>query len=774
MPSSASNIIQAASEHSYPPFCVVTDNNQADGFSVELLRAALQAMHKEVTFRVGPWAEIKQDLAEGRIQALPLVGRTLEREDLYDFTFPYLTLHGTILVRDSETSIQSLADLRGKQVAVMDGDNAEEFLQRMQLEARVVTTETFEVALRQLAAGQHDAVVIQKLLSLQLMKQLEITNLKSVGPPLQEFVQSFCFAVTKGAHTLLSTLNEGLSIVFADGTFNRLRVKWFAPIEAMEHQRSRIVIGGDSNYPPYEFLDESGQPSGYNVDLTRAVAKELGIDIEIRLGPWAEIRDALEQGKVDLIQGMFYSAERESTYAFSTGHSVVNHVIVGRTNTLLPQSLAELSDRSIAVMDGDILQALAVKQGFADQLNLVKSQEDALRLVAEGTTEFALVAKLPAFYWIHQHRWQNLQVGSQSLISPEYCYAALHGKDRLVRLFSAGLANAKGTGQYREIYAKWLGIYEAPTISWREVLKYSLFTTGPILILLGGSVLWSRSLRQRVTQRTKELQAEVAERQQGELEIRAKNTELDKKNAELERFAYTVSHDLKSPLVTLKSFLGFVEKDLQSGDRERVANDLRFMHSAIDKMNQLLGDLLHFSQTGWQGASSEKVSFRAVVSQALSLLAGPIRKAGVQVSVAEEAIQFCGDQTRLIQIWQNLIDNAVKYRCPDATWPKSIPLVQVGVDTSGKEPTFFVRDNGIGIEPKFQNKIFGLFNQLDPKVDGSGVGLALVARIVELYDGKIWVDSKGCGHGTCFRFTLPGALKDSAKDLNKAFSATSD
>lgn len=768
----AIEIIQAGSEQGYPPFCVVTDGNQADGFSVELLRAALQAMNRKVTFKTGPWNEVKQDLAEGRIQALPLVGKTPEREALYDFTFPYLKLHGAILVREDETDIRSFEDLQGKQIAVMGGDNAEEFLRRSDLDATIITTATFEDALRELAQGRHDAVVIQKLLSLQLQKKFNLHNIKAVGPPLEEFVQSFCFAVRAGDHELLSLLNEGLALVIADGTFNRLRAKWFGPLEGFNYRYKRIVVGGDSAYPPYEYLDDYGQPAGYNVDLTRAIAKQLGIEVDIRLGPWSEIRQELDEGKIDIVQGMFYSAEREAQYDFSPGHSVVNHVAVARTETTMPHNLSDLAGQSIAVMAGDIMHDLAVHHGFDSQLTLATSQEEALHMVAEGKVDLALVAQLPALYWIKKHQWRNLHVAEQSFLSPDYCYAAPHSQHRLTSLFSEGLANVKSTGLYRQIYVKWLGVYEEPRIGWRDILKFSLFTTVPILLLLAGALLWSRALSRQVDSKTAELQEEVAERRRREEEVSEKNAELDQKNAELERFTYTVSHDLKSPLVTLRSFLGFIEKDIQAKNQEKIAKDLVFMHGAIDKMNNLLKDLLRFSQVGWQVVPPESLSFCAVVSEALSLLAGPIRKAGTQVRVTEEPIQLCGDRTRLIQIWQNLIENAVKYRCPDATWPKNIPLVEIGVETTAKETVFFVRDNGIGIDPRFQNKIFGLFNQLDPKAEGSGVGLALVVRIIELYGGKIWVESKGCGHGTCFRFTLPGALNSSTEDPNSPSSVT--
>lgn len=742
-----SSVIKAASEYAYPPFCVVTEENQADGFSVELLRAALKAMHKDVDFKVGPWSEIKQDLAEGRIQVLPLVGRTPEREEYYDFTFPYLTMHGTILVREDETRIRAPEDLHGKQVAVMAGDNAEEFLHRTNLGATIVSTPSFEQAIRELAAGKHDAVVIQKLLALQLIKQLDVTNVKTVGPPLADFVQSFCFAVRKGDKKLLSLLNEGLSIVIADDTFNRLRVKWFAPIEEIETKRSRIVVGGDNNYPPYEFLDENGQPAGYNVDLTRAIAKQMGIAVEIRLGPWGDIRRGLESHQIDIIQSMFYSKERDTTYSFSPAHAVVNHAIVVRSGDALPKSLADLSGKTIVVMDGDIMHDAAVKNGYAKQIVLVKSQEEALRQLASGKYDCALVAKMPAHYWINKHRWKNLQVADQSILSPEYCYAAPRGSDGILPLFSEGLANIKSSGQYRDIYSKWLGVYEKPSVGWRDVLKYSLFTTIPIVIMLIGSILWSRTLRSQVESRTAELQTEIAQRQQKEVEIEAKN-------AELERFTYTASHDLKSPLVTLKAFLGFFEKDLATGNTERIKSDMHYMHTAVNKMNTLLSDLLEISRIGLAVSKPELVSFYDVAHEALVLVAGAINEAAATVKIAEDPIMLYGDRTRLVEIWQNLLDNAIKYRNPEKT-----AAIEVGLDTSPEDPVFYVRDNGMGIDPCFHDKIFGLFNQLNPDIEGSGLGLALVKRIVEFHQGRIWVESEGPGHGACFRFTLPGAIK---------------
>ncbi|MBE0596369.1 MAG: transporter substrate-binding domain-containing protein, partial [Desulfuromonadales bacterium] len=754
-PARAAAVIQSATEYDYPPYCLLDAKGQPDGFSVELLRASLQAMGREVSFKLGPWSEVRQMLAAGEVQVLPLVGRTPEREQLFDFTFPYLTMHGTIVIRDGEMGIRTLGNLAGRQVAVMRGDNAEEFVRRSNLGATVVTTATFEEALRELSEGRHDAVIVQRLVALQLMRQGRLSNLRVVGPPLTEFVQSFCFAVGEGDKQLLSLLNEGLSLVIADGTFRRLHAKWFGPLEAGQKERSRIVVGGDSEYPPFEYLDENGEPAGYNVELTRAIARQMGLEVTFRLGPWGEIREALARDEIDVVQGMFYSPERERTFGFTPAHAVVNHAIVVRANSEIPGSLSALGGKSILVMQGDIMHDAAVELGYGDQLVLVASQEEALAQLAAGEHDCALVATIPAYYWIAKRGWKNLRVADFSVRSPDYCYAVPEKNQRLLALLSEGLANLKATGEYRQIYAKWLGVYENQALPLREILRLSFWIVIPILLLLLGTSLWSWTLRRTVRRRTADLRQEVAERQKREAEIRAKNAELDDYNAELERFTYTVSHDLRSPLVTFKTFLGFLEKDLETGNQERVGKDLYYMHMAADRMGRLLTDLLQIAQVGRVASTREQVSFCQVVDEALTILAGPVAEHGVQVQVADVPLTLLGERSRLVELWQNLIDNAIKYRSPD-----TIPEIRVGVEQTPEGPIFQVGDNGIGIDPRYREKIFGLFDQLNREAQGSGLGLALVKRIVELNKGRIWVESEGCGKGSRFRFTLPAAVSE--------------
>ncbi len=495
--------VLSASEIDYPPFCTVAEDGSANGFSVELLRAALAAAGREVVFKTGLWPEVRGLLERGEIQALPLVGRTPEREEIFDFTFPYMTLHGAIVVRNETKGIRTFADLRGRRVAVLKSDNAEEFLRREDRGIDIRTTSSFKDALLELSRGEHDAVVVQRLVALRLIGELSLSNLQIVNNPMEGFLQDFCFAVREGDRKTLELLNEGLALVMADGTYSHLHAKWFASLELPANHR--FVIGGDHNYPPFEFLDESGLPSGYNVELTRAIAREAGLDVEIRLGPWAEVRNALAQGEIDALQGMLYSAERDLTFDFTPSHTVHHCVGVTRKGDPPPETVEELAGKRIVVQKGDIMHDFALANGLANRMAAVDSQEDALRELARGNYDCALVSRLTADYLVEKNGWDNLAVGRIPLLSPGYCFAVPQGRKALLARLGEGLKAIDKTGEYRRIQEKWMGVYEGSKTDLALILKYVALAVLPFAALLCGFSLWSWSLRKEVANRTEAL-----------------------------------------------------------------------------------------------------------------------------------------------------------------------------------------------------------------------------------------------------------------------------
>lgn len=232
--------------------------------------------------------------------------------------------------------------------------------------------------------------------------------------------------------------------------------------------------------------------------------------------------------------------------------------------------------------------------------------------------------------------------------------------------------------------------------------------------------------------------------------------ELEKRNTELERFTYTVSHDLRSPLVTIRGFLGYLRQDAGSGDLTRFDRDIQRIANAVDRMQALLNDLLELSRVGRLMNLPENIPFGQIVKETVDLVVGSLQAHHIHLNIQEDFPVVHGDRTRLIEIVQNLVSNAAQFmgNQPD-------PIIEIGtrgIDEAGKF-IFFVRDNGVGIDPKFHDRIFGLFNRLDPSIEGTGIGLTLVKRIVEVHGGRIWVESKP-GAGATFLFTLPPAMNE--------------
>jgi signal transduction histidine kinase len=234
---------------------------------------------------------------------------------------------------------------------------------------------------------------------------------------------------------------------------------------------------------------------------------------------------------------------------------------------------------------------------------------------------------------------------------------------------------------------------------------------------------------------------------------------LRERNEELMRFIYTVSHDLKSPLVTIQTFLGYLEKDMGSGDPAKVATDIGYIRKASGKMVELLDDILELSRVGRKVQPPEDVTLKALVGDALDVVAGAVAAAGIKVQVTPEPLVLTGDRRRLLELLQNLLDNAVKFM-----GDQSAPTIEVGAEFRDGNWVLFVRDNGIGIDPRHQAKLFGLFEKLHPGFPGNGIGLAIVKRIVEVHGGRIWAESEGTGRGTTFRFTLRNTRRQPPRD----------
>jgi len=256
---------------------------------------------------------------------------------------------------------------------------------------------------------------------------------------------------------------------------------------------------------------------------------------------------------------------------------------------------------------------------------------------------------------------------------------------------------------------------------------------------------------------------DITERKRANHERRSLLKALETKNDELERFTYTVSHDLRSPLVTIQGFVEMLQIDLEQNEKEKMVSDLQYIANSATKMDALLKETLQLSRIGRVTNPPEEVPFGEFAKEALEQTTEQIKSSGVEVSVAKDFPTVRVDRIRIVEVLVNLIVNSINYM-GDQPQPK----IDLGyrVEGESKETVFFVKDNGIGIDPSQHDKVFELFYKADSSSKGTGAGLAIVKRIIEVHNGRIWIESEK-GKGCTICFTLPVGTDDKGERMSR-------
>lgn len=240
---------------------------------------------------------------------------------------------------------------------------------------------------------------------------------------------------------------------------------------------------------------------------------------------------------------------------------------------------------------------------------------------------------------------------------------------------------------------------------------------------------------------------EISDRKQNEQALQKLAEELNRSNKELEQFAYIASHDLQEPLRIIQMYLDLLllrYKDKLGSDAEE------FIHYAQDgsrRSQKLIRDLLEYARIGNKPPEPAMFSFEYALERALSDLQLLIRESGAEIT-SDPLPSLTADGMQITQLFQNLISNAIKYRTEQK------PRIHVSARKKAREWIFSIRDNGVGIEPQYRDRIFAIFQRLHKGMDGTGIGLAICKKIVERHGGRIWVESRR-GDGSTFYFSLP-------------------
>jgi polar amino acid transport system substrate-binding protein len=525
-------------------------------------------------------------------------------------------------------------------------------------------------------------------------------------------------------------------------------------------------VGGDRDYPPYEFIDKDGQPSGYNVELTRAIANVMGMTVQFRLGGWSEMREALQTGKIDVLQGMSYSEERAREVDFSLPHAVVNHAVFARKDSPNVNSLAELEGKAVAVHRSGIMHDYLVRGGFKGRLVLTDTPADAMRQLAAGKTDYAVVAIVPGMYIIRELKLTNLIPVVRNVATHRYCYAVDKGNVELISRFNEGLAILKKTGQYEQIYNKWLGVLEPAHVDLRTIAKYAAVVVVPLFLLLSGFALWSRTLHGQVALRTADLTREIAERKHAEEELRLNQQQLVQadKLAALGVLVSGVAHEINNPTGLILLDVPILKR--AHADTARILQAYHESHGDFSigglpysEMREQIPRILDEMQEGRRDDLADKtdLDLNTVVRTALRLVDPTIRKATSHflADYAEGLPPVRGNGQRIEQVVVNLVLNACQ-ALPDTERGVSITT---RYNHSTSNVLLVVRDEGIGITAENLPRLTDPFFTTKRESGGTGLGLSVSDGIVKDHGGYLVFDSSP-GAGTTVTLALPAAREE--------------
>ena len=545
------------------------------------------------------------------------------------------------------------------------------------------------------------------------------------------------------------------------------------------------TVGGDFNYPPYEFIDKAGKPAGFNVDLTRAIAEVMGFNVTIRLGQWSEMRRALDSGEVDIVQGMAFSPERTGEVDFSTPHALLYQSIWTRRDDRRIRSLEDLRGKTVIVMRNSIMQDFM--RGFDPGANLIltDSLADALKLLNQGRYDCALVSKLTGKYLEKELGLKRIIPVAQPIITQPYGYAVKKGNLELLGKFNEGLAILKRTGQYQEIHNRWLGVLEPQPVSWRRTARYVALVALPLLLILGGTVVWSRTLQKQVAQRTRDLAREVAEKQRALEESRLHQDQLVQadKMASLGILVAGVAHEINNPngliLLNLPLFEETFRRSLpileehfrEHGDfslgrhrysrlRDEIPLMLAETQDAAKRIKRIVTELKDFSRRD-TAELTEAIDLNVVVQAAVRLVDNAIVKSSHRLSASygEELPPIRGSSQRVEQVVVNLLLNALQ-----ALEGKGKQIAVATSFESGRGVVLLtVRDEGRGIAAEDLPRLTDPFFTTKREEGGTGLGLSVSAGIVKEHGGSLSFGSQP-GQGTTVTLALP-AKSESGKGI---------
>ncbi|MDB6124694.1 MAG: Histidine kinase [Pedosphaera sp.] len=536
------------------------------------------------------------------------------------------------------------------------------------------------------------------------------------------------------------------------------------PEKAWLQQHPVVYWGVDPYWPPFSSLDEQGRASGINVEIVELIAKRTGLNVRlVKTATWSETLRKTSTGEIHFIGGIARTEKRErlQNLHFSEAYCSFPTAIITRKDMPFLTSLNELVSKKIALPRNYATTEELLRAYPNTHVVLTDTEEQSMLMVAGNEADATALNLASASHIVHMRGLANLKISGFTDVDFFLRMAVRNDLPELHSILGKGLATLDKK-EVEAIYSKYIlpeTLAELHWKAWRRRALYFILITGTALV---GVLLWNRKLAAEIRRR------KAAEKDLGQArdrleeharkldhhaaEMEGLNRKLVSVNKDLESFSYTVSHDLKSPLRRLRSFVDLLQED--SGDTLNVEGReyLTIVNHEARRMSELIEDLLAFARIGRAEIHPTPVNLEQLVTEV-------VREVQVE-NKGREIIWQIGplpempcDRGLLRQAIANLIDNAVKFT--RGRTPARINIGTLSAKPEDKEVVFYIQDNGSGFDMKYVNALFHPFERLhsQEEFEGTGIGLANVQRIIQRHGGRIWAEGE-VNKGATFYFSL--------------------
>ncbi len=494
-----------------------------------------------------------------------------------------------------------------------------------------------------------------------------------------------------------------------------------------------LKIGGDDNYPPYEFVDSEDNFRGFNVDIIRAISIELGLDIQMIPDSWENTMLSLKRGEIDAIQGMTLTPERDEIYDFTEEIVINSQNIFVLSETTYISSVEDLKGKRVAIQAEDVTKKI-IKDVVDIEIIEKVNQFEALQALLNGEVDAFVGNRLTGIYHIQTFDLNNtVKIVGEALYSTKYALAVKGGDVELLDLLNSGLKEIKQNGSYEKIYKKWFG--EIIIDRYKRWLKVLYILSVAFLISLGIILIiyiWNKRLKREVEIRTQQI-----------IKLNEQAIHNDKMQS-LGKLSSSIAHELRNPLTSIKAFVDLIPLKIQDENFKREL--MRIIPSEIKRLDDLVGSLLDYSKP--KKTRPERILLSEVLSEVLVLLKQKLQTDRIEVVLKSTDLYLYVDKSQIKQILINIILNSI-----DAIEFEGI--IEINARSSNQHTYINIKDNGKGVPEEILSKLFDPF--FTSKKTGYGIGLSVTDRLIKDNGGRINLTSEE-GIGTAVEIILPSDI----------------